>query len=69
MRLTNDEINDRVDQLLEGVVKQIRVTDRTDISRASLLKLIARRAMRNSTQRLQRIERGDVSHFGVGDAP
>ena len=58
-----DALNERVDQLLEGLIKQIRVTDRTDVSRATLLKTIIRRATRNGTQRLQRAERSDQSHF------
>jgi hypothetical protein len=61
--LTQDALTERVDQLLEGVIKQIRVTNRTDVTRADLLKLICRRATRNATQRLQRTERSDVSHF------
>jgi hypothetical protein len=62
-----DAATERVDRSLEGLVKQVRVTDRTDISRSALLKLIAKRALRDSAQRLQRTERGDVSHFAANE--
>jgi hypothetical protein len=62
-----DAMVERVDQLLEAMIKQVRVTDRVDVSRQTLLRLIAQRALRNSTQRLQRTERSDVSHFGAGE--
>ena len=62
-----DALNERLDQLLEGVIKQIRVTGRTDVSRATLLRTIAKRATRNSVQRLQRAERSDQSHFAGGE--
>jgi hypothetical protein len=33
------------------------------LHRVELLRLICKRALRNATQRLQRTDRGDVSHF------
>jgi hypothetical protein len=51
----------RVDQLLEGVITQIRVTDKIDVNRADLLKLMAKRMMRLATQRLQRAETGSAA--------
>ena len=49
---------------LEGVITQIRVTDKIDVNRADLLKLMAKRMMRLATQRLQRAETGGaVTHF------
>ena len=62
-----DALNERIDAGLEALVKAIRVTERVDVSRATLLKAIAQRALRNTTQRLQRTERGDVSHFAAGE--
>jgi hypothetical protein len=61
---TADELTFRVDQLLEGVITQIRVTDKIDVNRADLLKLMVKRMMRLGTQRLQRAETGGaVTHF------
>jgi hypothetical protein len=61
---TADELTFRVDQLLEGVITQIRVTDKIDVNRADLLKLMVKRMTRLGTQRLQRAETGGaVTHF------
>ena len=59
---TSDELTFRVDQLLEGVITQIRVTDKIDVNRADLLRLMTRRMMRLA--RMQRAETGGaVTHF------
>jgi hypothetical protein len=61
---TSDELTARVDQLLEGVITTIRVTDKIDINRADLLKLMVKRMTRLGTQRLQCAETGGaVTHF------
>lgn len=61
--LTKTELDERVDAGLEALNKAIIVTEKVNVSRAHLVKVVAKRAMRNSTQRLQRAVRSDASGF------
>ena len=61
--LTKDELVERVDRGLESLITTIRVTERVNVSRADLLRLICRRSTRNVTQQRMRAVRSDQSGF------